>query len=202
MNMRHAMFVTVLSGLLAASAAVAQTPPAATHIGVVNVAEVFHSMQEMKDVQAKADADNNSLQTLKSDHQASLTNMEQEIRNGPKPDTQQYDDMVKAAETKAVEYDSDLKLKQVELAHSYTKQIKAIYDKIEASVAEVAKQKGLDLVLTEMKPQLAPGQQNSMTPDQYLQVLLQRNVLYSAGEIDITNDVIAALDAQYKAGTK
>jgi hypothetical protein len=58
----------------------------------------------------------------------------------------------------------------------------------------------LDLVLTEMKPQLAPGQQNSMTPDQYLQVLLQRNVLYAGGEIDITNDVIAALDAQYKAG--
>jgi len=203
MNMRRAMFVTVLSGMLAATAALAQTPtPAPTHVGVVNMSKVFQSMQEMKDVQAKLQADNNSLKALKADHDASLQNMEQEIRNGPKPDTEQYDDMVKKAEEASVEYDSDLKKKQFELAHTYTKQLKAIFDKIEASVGEIAKQKNLDLVLTEMKPELPPGAQESMTPDQLIQFLGQRNVLYVSDEIDITSEVIAALDAQYKAASK
>jgi Skp family chaperone for outer membrane proteins len=169
---------------------------------VVNTAKVLQSMQEMKDVQAKLDADKNSLKTLTDTHQADLTNMQQEIRNGPKPDTQQYDDMLQKLDKTAVEYDSDLKLKQVELSHNYSKQLKAIFDKIEVTVADISKQKGLDLVLTEMKPELAPGQQNTMTPDQLLQVLIQRNVLYAGGNIDITDDVISALDAQYKAGPK
>jgi Skp family chaperone for outer membrane proteins len=202
MNMRYAMFVTVLSGMLAATSTFAQTPPPTTHIGVVNMVKVFHSLQETKDVEAKLEADNNSLKSLKDEHQATLTNMEQEIRNGPKPDTDQYDTAVEKLDQTSVQYESELKLKQVELTRNQTKQLKSIFDKIETSVADIAKSKGLDLVLTEMKPELAPGQQNSMTPDQLSQVLTQRNVLYAGDNIDITSDVIAAMDAKYKAGGK
>ncbi len=202
MNMRHAMFVTVLSGMLAATSAFGQAPPPTAHIGVVNMVKVFHSLQETKDVEAKLEADNNSLKSLKDDHQSHLTEMEQEIRNGPKPDTDQYDMAVQKLDQQSVAFESELKLKQVELTRNQTKQLKSIFDKIESSVADIAKTKGLDLVLTEMKPELAPGQQNSMTPDQLSQILTQRNVLYAGDNIDITSDVIAAMDAKYKSGAK
>ena len=34
------------------------------------------------------------------------------------------------------------------------------------------------------------------------QLLAQHNVLFAAGNIDITDEVVAALDAQYKAASK
>jgi Skp family chaperone for outer membrane proteins len=200
MNLRYALFVTVLSGMLASTAALAQTPPAPTHIGIVNLGKVFRSVQEMKDIQAKQEADSNSLKTLANQHQADLDVMKQELRNGPKPDSEDWDKKLTALETKSVEYDSDLKLRQAEMSRIFSKQLKAVFDKVQASVAEIAKQKGLDLVLTENLPDPAPG--TELTPDQMAQLLAQHNVLFAGGNIDITDEVIAALDAQYKAGTK
>jgi Skp family chaperone for outer membrane proteins len=200
MNLRYAMFVTVLSAMLASSAAFAQAPPAATHIGIVNLGKVFRSVQEMKDIQAKQEADTNSLKTLANQHQSELDNMKQELRNGPKPDSKEWDEKLTALETKSVQYESDLKLRQADMSRNFSKQLKLVFDKVQASVADLAKQKGLDLVLTENLPDLAPGQE--VTPDQMAQLLAQHNVLFAGANIDITDEVIAALDAQYKAGSK
>ena len=200
MNLRYAMFVTVLSAMLASTAAFAQAPPAATHIGIVNLGKVFRSVQEMKDIQAKQEADTNSLKTLANQHQSELDNMKQELRNGPKPDSKEWDEKLTALETKSVQYESDLKLRQADMSRNFSKQLKLVFDKVQASVADLAKQKGLDLVLTENLPDLAPGQE--VTPDQMAQLLAQHNVLFAGANIDITDEVIAALDAQYKAGSK
>jgi Skp family chaperone for outer membrane proteins len=200
MNLRYAMFVTVLSAMLASSTAFAQAPAAATHIGIVNLGKVFRSVQEMKDIQAKQEADTNSLKTLAASHQSELDNMKQEIRNGPKPDTKDWDDRISALETKSVTYESDLKLKQLDMSRNFSKQLKAVFDKVQASVADLAKQKGLDLVLTENLPDLAPGAE--VTPDQMAQLLAQHNVLFAGANTDITDDVIAALDTQYKSASK
>ena len=167
---------------------------------MLNLGKVFRSVQEMKDIQAKQEADSNSLKTLATNHQSDLDVLKQDIRNGPKPDSKEWDDKVTALEQKTVQYDSDLKLRQLDMSRSFSKQLKAVFDKVQASVADLAKQKGLDLVLTENLPDLAPGQE--VTPDQMAQLLAQHNVLFAAGNIDITDEVVAALDAQYKAASK
>jgi Skp family chaperone for outer membrane proteins len=78
-------------------------------------------------------------------------------------------------------------------------QIKMLYDKITAKIGAVALQRGIELVLAEQRPELPPDM-DQISIDQLRQLLGGRNILYNVETADISNQVIAALDADYKAG--
>ena len=193
------LLMTAALGLtLSPAGALAQ---AAGKIGVVNLGKVFNSMQEKKDIQARLEADTQQLQNDNKTHQSELQGMQEMIRNGPKPDTQQYDDLVHQYDQKTAQYAADLKVRQVELTRSQVRQLKGLYDKIEDAVGAIAKQHALALVITESKPEFPPDV-SDMTPDQLSQVINQRNVMYVNPDIDLTSEVVTALDAQYKSAGK
>jgi Skp family chaperone for outer membrane proteins len=73
-----------------------------------------------------------------------------------------------------------------------------LFDKIMAAISELAKQRGYDLVIAEQPPINIEKTTAEMLP----QLLLQREVLYSAATVDITNDVVTKLDEQYNAAKK
>jgi Skp family chaperone for outer membrane proteins len=76
--------------------------------------------------------------------------------------------------------------------------MKTLFDKIQTAVAKIAEQKGLDLVLAEAHPQL-PDDLDQINVDQLRAVINSRNILYSNSKVDISDEVIALLDAEYKA---
>lgn len=131
-------------------------------------------------------------------HQSELANIRQQMDNGPKQDSPQYDDLAQQFEQKSVTYENELKLKQIDIARSQSRQLKMIFEKIEAAVDDIAKQKGLDLVITEVKPEF-PKNVRDLTPDAISQLINSRNLLYVSDKIDITSEVITALDAKYKS---
>jgi Skp family chaperone for outer membrane proteins len=204
MIIRRASLATLLLGLIA-TAGPALAQPAqqgtGTKIGVVNMGKVFESLQEAKDLRATLEAKKNEFTSLGQAHQAELNSLKQQLQNGPKPDTQQFDDLAQQIEQKTIQYDNELKLKQLNMARDLTRQLKSLYDKVEASVGEVAKTKGLDLVLTEIRPEFPPNVRD-MTPEAIQNLIGQRNVLYKSEKIDITSEVVTALDAKYKSGGK
>jgi Skp family chaperone for outer membrane proteins len=187
-------------GIFTAAAAVpaaAQTA-AGTRIGVVNMQKVFGSMQEVTEVKAKLESDTKALKTQTDARQAELINLKQQRDNNLKPDTTQYDQATEELEEKSVKYEGDLKLQQANLARQQSRQLKEIFDKIESATAEVAKQKGLDVVMTQVNPEF-PKNPQDLTPDNISQLIGSHNMLYVSPTIDITDTVTAVLDAKYKA---
>jgi Skp family chaperone for outer membrane proteins len=207
MIMRRASLATaalVLGLVTAVAAPTAHAQPAAagpqpTKLGVVNMQKVFEQLQEAKDLRATLEAKKQEFNSLGQARQSELNSLKQQLANGPKPDSQQYDDLAQQIEQKAVTYDNELKLKQLTMTRDLGHQLKALFDKIEVSVGDVAKQKGLDLVLTEIRPEF-PSNMREMTPEQIQNLIGSRNILYKSDKIDITSEVVTALDAKYKSG--
>ena len=65
-----------------------------------------------------------------------------------------------------------------------------------AGIADVAAEKHIDLVIAEIKPEI-PENLDQINPDQLRALMTSRNILFVASQLDITNDVIAAMDAKY-----
>jgi Skp family chaperone for outer membrane proteins len=73
-----------------------------------------------------------------------------------------------------------------------------LWDKVTAAVAEVATQKGYDLVLADSREEI-PDDIDRVTGEQLQALIHTRNVLFASAQTDITQDVIASMDAKYKA---
>lgn len=197
------LFTSLLAFALAApQVARAQAAESAgpTHIGVVNVGKVFHSMQETKDLQAKFQSEKEGIQQLAQQHQQEVNSLQNMLHNGPKPGSQQYDDQQEQIDQKTAQYETELKIKNMQMIRSQAHQMRDIFDKIADVVATVAKQRNLDLVITETNPDLAAENQD-LTPDQLSALVQQRNVMFVDPKLDITAEVVTALDARYKSGS-
>jgi len=75
--------------------------------------------------------------------------------------------------------------------------MKSLFEKIQSATSEVAKSKGITLVLAEQRPEV-PENLDQVTVDQLRILITQRNVLFAGDGIDISNDIIALLDSRYK----
>jgi Skp family chaperone for outer membrane proteins len=214
MTMRRFAPVSVLLGLLITAPTFAQNAPGAaptpapaasaepgpTRIGVMNMDRVFQDLQEAKDIRARQESEQKEFKDLQAAHKAELDGMVAEISQ-LKPDSPQYEDKTTALQQKSVQYELELKLKQLNMGREQNKLMKSVYDEIEAACADIAKKRGLDLVMSQVRPEFPPNVQDQ-NPDAIRTLIQQRTMIYVSPTIDITSDVITALDAKYRANGK
>ena len=124
----------------------------------------------------------------------------QEQRDNLRTDSPQYGDKDKELQTAKIDLEVWAQIQQAESARTNKMQTKALFDKIVNAVAEVATAKGIDLVIADQHPEVPDNFMEQATLEQVRALLGQRNVLYSSPQVDITQDVITALDAKYAAG--
>ncbi|MGA2501314.1 MAG: hypothetical protein ABSH20_26545 [Tepidisphaeraceae bacterium] len=74
--------------------------------------------------------------------------------------------------------------------------IQRLDQKIAAACKMIAEQKKIDLVLIEHTPAI-PVDLTALTPDQFQALLKQKTVVYKSDKTDITQAVIALLNADY-----
>src|SRR5205807_2534576 len=98
-----------------------------------------------------------------------------------------------------IEYQAWFQITQANLARTQKLQTLQLFNKIQAAVAEVATQKGVDLVLAEQRPEL-PENFEQLNVEEVRSWITARNVLYMNNAIDISSDVITNLDQKYKSG--
>jgi Skp family chaperone for outer membrane proteins len=170
----------------------------AAKVGIVNPAAVFAQMQETKDLKQKLENDRKALEQEVQSRQGKVKDL-QGARDMLKADSPQYQDADKAFMQAAIEFDTWSKITQAQLQGQQKQQMKILFDKIVTATTQVAQRKGLDLVLADQRPEL-PENLAAINVDQLRAILNGRNVLYSTPRVDISNDVVAALDAQYRAG--
>jgi len=188
-------FAVALFAMLFTTAALsAQTPK----IAVANPAKIFNEIQETKDLQAKLADDLKTLQATDHEKSTKVKDM-QANRDTLKPDSPQYNDINKQLMQATVEYEVWSRLQQADVQRQQKLQIKNLFEKITAATGDIAKQRGIDLVIAENKPEF-PDNIDQINADNLRMLISQRNILYDSGTLDISNEVIAAMDAKYKSG--
>jgi len=167
-------------------------------VATANPARIFNEIQETKDLQAKFNADLGALNEERKQKELQI-NDTKAARDSLKPDTAQWAERNKELVRLAVEYKAWQEIVQADLERQQKMQMRAIFDRITETVGQVAASRQIELVIAEVKPEL-PETLDQMNTNDLRARLISRNVLFSVPQVDISNDVIAAMDAKYKGG--
>lgn len=201
--------VALLSLLIAAAALITmasrapalaqqdQPQPGQLKIATASASKIFLGMKEMRDVQTKfkqeladLDAQNRSAQQKVADLRTQLDLL--------KPDSPQYEEASRAYMKAASEHKAWLELNQGLASRNEKLQTKMLFDKITATIAEIATERGIDLVVSEQPP----FNIDRMSSQDLTQAMAQREILYKNASDDLSDAVIAKLDQQYNATKK
>jgi len=196
---RRSLFTLALSAaalFMPARFAAAQDGP---RIATVNPAKVFNEMQETKDLKQKMESDRTAIQNEAKRRSDDLE--EAKKKRGIFTEcSEEFNKANKELIEKAVGLQTWQELIKADLARQQKSQMKNLFEKIEQATKEVAEAKKLDLVIVEQKIDLPsdPNTIEQINVDQLRGLINQRSVMYSNGKFDITNDVLARVDAKYK----
>ncbi len=173
-------------------------PAHAQKVAIANPARIFNEIKETKDLQAKFNTDLGSLNTERQARELKLKDT-RAARDALKSDSPQWAERNQELMRLAVEYKVWQELVQADLERQQKQQMKTIFDRITEAVGQVATLRGIDLVIAEVRPEL-PDPLDQLPTDQLRARLVSRNVLFSNPAVDISSDVIAAMDAKYTSG--
>jgi Skp family chaperone for outer membrane proteins len=209
MRPKHAALLSLVMALAAAlfasrSGASAQNAPAgaapaagAQKIATANPSKIFFGMKEKNDVQQRLAEERKKL----VDEERSKRQKVEDLRSALellKPDAPQFEAANKEYTEAAIAFKNWGEYSQLQSARSEKQQTKMLFDKITAAVAELAKQRGIDLVIAEQPPINI----ERISAEQLTQFMAQRQVLYTNANVDLTAEVIAHLDEKYNAQQK
>jgi Skp family chaperone for outer membrane proteins len=193
-------------GLLAGGAAIVALPQSAsaqsTKIAVVNVQRVYNDMQETKAMTVRMAEEGKKLNAEMEAKAQELQKLraERDDKDHLKPGTPQWEEVNQKLITKSVELKNWRDSKQALQEDAYKQQVKKLFEKVEAAVAEVAKAEGYDIVIADTSAgQDALDQADLRT---LKAMLLQKSVLFANDKSDITQRVIISLDGKYKAAAQ
>lgn len=203
-----AKHVALLSLLIAAAAlvgmpsrAVSQAAPGAQpgqlKIATANPSKVFFGMKEKNDVAARLKAEVDELEKQNVSRRQKVADLKSAMEL-LKPDAPQYEEANRAFMTAAIEHKNWAEVSQAQAARNEKMQTKMLFDKITEAIAEIAKERSIELVVAEQPA----FNIERMTSEQLTQAMAQRQVLYTSSTADLTNDVIARLDEKYNAEKK
>ncbi len=201
MNARRTLAAVIVALALTAPAVRAQQQqqqqPRQIRIAVVNPSRIFREMQERKDLQEKMNADLQRLKETEGQKKSEIEKLDGQ-RKLLKPDHPQFEEIGRQVMQKAIEYETWGKFAKLEAERSQKKQMRLLFDRIKVAVGEVAKQQGIDVVLSDQQPEL-PKTLDQVSAEQLAAVLTSQHVLFASEAADLSNEVIATLDARYKA---
>ena len=180
---------------LAAAVAVPAAAQDAPRIATVNPAKVFSEMQETKDLKQKMEADRKTI-TDEGQRKGAEVEDAKKRRALFNEGTDDFNKANKEYLEKVIAAQAWQELIKQDLQRQQKSQMKSLFEKIEAATKEVATAKKIDLVVVDQKTEFPDL--DSINVDQLRGIINQRTVLFNNGRFDITNDVLAAVDAKYK----
>jgi Skp family chaperone for outer membrane proteins len=183
--------------LLGLCAVPARGQEAASPIRVATVvpARIFVQLEETAAQQQRLNA---RRRTFEAEQQQRAERLEElrlardQLRSGHDQWEQRHQELMQAM----AEFQTWANMQQLEAQRMQKQQMTGLFDKIQQGIAEVSRQRGIHLVIAEPDiPHI-----DMVNPDELRMLLNQRNVLYAADQVDITDDVVTHMNEQYRAG--
>lgn len=170
----------------------------AQKIALANPAKIFQELKETADLRKAMEAKEQQVKNTQFEKQQKIKDL-QARRDQLKPDSSGYAEANRDLMQAAVDYEVWGKMTQVEVQNEQKRQLLGIFNRITNAVSEVATAKGIDLVVTDQRPEI-PENLDAVNVDQLRGLINSRNVLFFKPQIDISADVVAALNAKYEKG--
>lgn len=198
------MFAGLIAGAsLAFNAAPAAAQGAAAasarplRIAVANPARIFNEMAETKALQGRMMEEQKKFVGLEKEKRATIEQLRAQ-RDQLKADHPQFQEINGQLLTASLDYklwgESQKALAEQRQKH----QMRQLFDKVQSAVAEVAKNENIDMVMAEQRDPL-PDDLDSISIQQLKAAILSKDVLYASKDSDISDRVLALLDARFKA---
>ena len=178
------------------SNAAAQSQP--TRIAIANPAKIFTELKETGDLRKAMEAKETQVKSQMFEKQQKMKDL-QARRDQLKPDSAGYADANRDLMQAAVDTEVWGRMVQAEVQQEQKRQLLGIFTRITNAVAEVATAKGIDLVVTDQRPEI-PENLDAVNVDQLRGLINSRNVLFFKPQIDISADVVSVLNAKYEKG--
>ncbi len=184
--------------LVAAFAAAPVRAQEAQKIGTVNPAGVFEKMEERGDAQK---ALNNALEDFKkkdADFKAKLNELKGR-RDQLESKSKQFIELNQQLMNDAIQYDTWTKISQANMQREQKQMLVGLFRQIQEAVGKVAVLKKIDVILTDQKVEIPedPNILGQMDINQLRGLINSQVVIYNAGKLDITQDVILMLNNDY-----
>jgi Skp family chaperone for outer membrane proteins len=199
MKPTHSVRLTLALLALFALARPAAAQDAATRIAIANPSKILSQMQETADLK-KADA--GEVQKLQDQEKAKaqeIQAMKEQRDKFSKKGTPDFDKQTNDLIQKSVDARVWAEVQQSHLTRRNKEELRTLYNKIQTAVAQIAQERKIDLVLTDFGGDI-PEDLDPVTPERLQQLIQQKSVLFAGKNADISDDVIARLNAAYKAG--
>lgn len=193
-------FSADLRAQVAGAPAPASSTGASIRVAIANPGRILVEMAETKDLRTKIQAELKSLDQMKNEKQTQLQDL-QTSRNNLRPDSPQWQERNKELMQKAIEFDVWVKMTQADVQRHEKEQLKALFNKIQMAIGDVAREQNFDLVISDQRSDF-PDNLDQISAEQLRQMINQRIVLFANEKVDITATVIARLDLQYSKGGK
>jgi Skp family chaperone for outer membrane proteins len=164
-------------------------------IAVASPSRIFVAMRETVELKKSMTAEGVRLKAEEDERRAKVLNL-QGRRNELKADTPQWDEANEALLAAATELDTWGKITKAKAERNQKRRMKHLFEQIEAAVTEVAEREGYDLIVADQRAEIP--NLDEINFNQLQGLINSRTVLYASAKADISDQVIALLDAKYK----
>jgi len=183
-----------------AAAAAPPPPTLGTRVAVVDMVKVFNDFKQTKALNKKMDDYKKQLNAEGEKRMEDINALKAQLQ-AVAPDSADF--FKRNKELKLKKFDNQVwEMTEMEsLAESHLRWVKKTYKMVTDEVAQVAKKKGIQLVITreELEEPKSPDAKTQLQA--MFQQIINRKVVYSDPAIEITDEVLSSLNAAYeKAG--
>ena len=174
----------------------ARAEDGAVRIGVANPSRILQQMKETLDKNKALKDEQTALSAEGAKKVEDIKAAQKKLQEFTARGTKDFKEGSAKLVQMRIELQAWDEVKKAELTARHKEEIKALFEKIQATIAEVAKEKKIDLVITDFGMDI-PEDIESISPEDLHRLINQKNVLYMAKGVDISAEVTARLDAAY-----
>ena len=166
-----------------------------TRIAVCNIHKAYSAYKKVVDLKAKLSAERDRIQADVNDANRQLKNMQDELAaSGFLPGSPEFEQKRREILTKSIEVKNSSEVSQNELRRQDMRITDSCYQDVYKAVEKVATPKGILLVL--VREDLSQPSRNY--EDLIPKVYYRRHVIFADASIDVTEEVIEQLNADYQ----
>ena len=194
----------IAAGLLAAAVFLVGVQAVAVHtlpllspsvVATVDLERTFNGLEEWSKAQASEGTLSERIQEDLDTRQGEIEMLEADLEDYPEGSSK-YDDAMKKLRMAALEYQGYIQFQKLKQERRNQDTIFDLYEKIKASAASLADEQGYDIILVNDSVVEIPEQTENV-----IQEISSRRVLFARVQMDITDQLIEAMNAEHQATT-
>lgn len=162
-------------------------------IAVCNVVQILNNCQKAKDLTAKLNKQTKEIGQEDEKRAKAIEQLNEELK-GAAPGSAAYEQHFAEKQRLLIYREAWLKFEQGKAMRTHQKLSREMYAEVQKAVGIVARSRGFKIVLHQRR-----GRLRGKNTAELLGEISQRKVIYSDETIDITDSVLASLNAAYRS---